>query len=60
MMLCGGATAERRIGGDSALSWWHSVRARCEQKLPAGGYSLEAEEKPAEDLGVYPRPRMGR
>ena len=56
MMLCGGTTAERRIGGGSALSWWHSwwhsVRARCEQKLPAGGYSLEAAEKPAEDLGV--------
>src|SRR4028118_1606231 len=53
MMLCGGTTAERRIGGGSALSWWHSVRARCEQKPPAGGYSMEAAEKPAGDLGVY-------
>lgn len=51
-MLCGGTTAERRIGGSPALPWWHSVRARCEQKLPAGGYSLEAAEKPAEDLGL--------
>lgn len=35
MMLCGGTTAERRIGGGSALSWWHSVRARCEQNSKA-------------------------
>ena len=53
MMLCADATAERRIGGAGlGTVLVASGGARYEQKLPTGGYSLEAAEKPAEDLGV--------